>query len=386
MQRHENMIENIPEQLLYKQDKDEDVNIIIGENGGGKSTLLYELAEHFLDRGHEVVGIANTVHDKFDIRRKYFYSLKSSRGRRQTKEAIKNAIVNISDDNEQGLRNASRALEYVGFDPVIGFEVVSFHPNYEEIIDSFEDASKDIKEEIISLLKKLEYETSYRKIHWFEMGNYTFKDVNLISFTRLFPYESILKNLGIISGFEIFLSKQGKEIPLLRASSGELSVITSIVFLATVIKDRRTVILIDEPENSLHPKWQREYVKILLDIFYYYQPKIIVATHSPMVVNGTEMNVNKALIYKAENFNFYLQQSEPKNIEEMFYTFFEITTPENRFLSNLLVMHLNDLAGKKIDITTFKQRIGEIERSIYDERQTNLISKVYDIASDIQKN
>lgn len=380
------MLENIPEQLLYSDNFEEDVSIIVGENGCGKSTLLQYLANHYTVRSKDVIGIANSIHDKFENRSHNFHALRGRRGRRQTIETVRNAIINISKDNEQGLRNASRALEYVGFDPIIGFQVKQFHPKFEEIILNVDYLNSETKEILIANLSKLRYEGQYNKIIWFEMRGFSFKDINRISLSNLFSYESLLKKLNVINGLEFFLSKNNREIPLLHASSGELSLITSIIFLATIIKERKTIILIDEPENSLHPKWQKEYVKTILDIFYYYQPKIIIATHSPMIVNGAEMNVNNVLIYKAENFNFYLQQREPKNIEEIFYTFFEITTPENRFLSNLLVMHLNALASKEIDIFTFRQNIGDIERSIYDDRQANLISKVYEIALDIQRN
>lgn len=90
---------------------------------------------------------------------------------------------------------------------------------------------------------------------------------------------------------------------MLDASSGELALITSIVYISTVISER-TVILIDEPENSLHPKWQKQFVQILFDIFYFFQPKIIIATHSPLIVNGAELFTKDPKIFKADNFTF----------------------------------------------------------------------------------
>ncbi|WP_245337554.1 AAA family ATPase [Shinella sp. HZN7] len=52
----------------------------------------------------------------------------------------------------------------------------------------------------------------------------------------------------------------GEVIELLNASSGELALISSLVFLISSI-GQEPVILIDEPENSLHPRWQREYLE-----------------------------------------------------------------------------------------------------------------------------
>ena len=381
------MLEKIPLELLDENNKEEDVFIIIGENGCGKSTLLRYLANFYCDRRKIVVGIANTIHDKFDIRKSNFNSLKWSRGRRQTKEAIKKALVTISlRENEQGLKNAARALEYVGFDPTIGFSLNNFRLDFESRIMDSRLISEIDKDNLMGILSKLKYDRREPKITWFDIiDNSYYKNVASYSFTILFPYETILKKLRIIDGIDIYLSKDNQSIPLFFASSGELSLISSIIYISTVITPKNTVILIDEPENSLHPKWQKDYVKILLDIFYYYQPKIVIATHSPIILNGAEMSVNHPTIFKAYKFDFELQNSESKNIEEIFYDLFDVTTPENRFLSNLLVTYLNQLASRDIDIQSFQQRIEDIQNSTYDERQTELISKVLVIANDITK-
>lgn len=83
----------------------------------------------------------------------------------------------------------------------------------------------------------------------------------------------------------IFLKKQGTEIPLERASSGEIQLLTTLAFIASHITER-TAILIDEPENSLHPRWQRSYIDRLFDLFQSSEPKVIIATHAPVMVTA----------------------------------------------------------------------------------------------------
>jgi AAA15 family ATPase/GTPase len=191
-----------------------------------------------------------------------------------------------------------------------------------------------------------------------------------------------LKELKIIERIEVFLRKNQNTISMLDASSGELVLITSIVYLSTAINER-TVILIDEPENSLHPKWQKEYARILLDIFYLYQPKIIIATHSPLVISGAELFIKEPKIYKAENFTFILQKKEPLNMEEMYFRFFDITTPQNRFLSDRIVRLLNTLANEKISLDEFENAVKKIEVSSYDPQQIDVLKSVMDLASEI---
>lgn len=54
------------------------------------------------------------------------------------------------------------------------------------------------------------------------------------------------------------------------------------------IKDLRGIVLIDEIEAHLHPKWQRKFPKLLADTF----PKVqfIISTHTPMTILGLPKN------------------------------------------------------------------------------------------------
>lgn len=376
------MIENVPDQILNLDHFPEDVSILIGENGSGKSTLLNNLSNHFLKKGENVIALANSIHDKFDSQRRNFKTLRGRSGRKQARMTIKNALVNIAENDILRLKNASRALQYVGFDPVIGFKVEKLKPFFRDIISNsnFDDYEK---ERIGYLLDRSLIESNAaREIIWLEIDSFSFRELEKSSLTELFLFEPKLKELKIIERIEVFLRKNQNTISMLNASSGELVLITSIVYLSTTITER-TVILIDEPENSLHPKWQKEYARILLDIFYLYQPKIIIATHSPLIISGAELFIKDPKIYKAENFTFVLQIKEPLNMEEMYFRFFDITTPQNRFLSDRIVRLLNTLANDKISFQDFENAVKKIEVSSYDPQQIEVLKSVIELALEI---
>lgn len=376
-----NLINEIPQELLYLEHFQEDVSILIGENGSGKSTLLNNLSKHFLRNGKDVVAIANSIHDKFDSGHRNFMSLRGRSGRRQTRSTIKNALQNIAESDMQRLKYASRALSYVGFEPMIGFRIDRLNPGFKEIIsNSLLDDKK--KEQMSYLLEKTQRESRYEEIIWLQVDSFDFNEIEKSSLTELFLLETELRNLKIISRIEVFLKKKENTISMLEASSGELALITSIVYLSTVITES-TIILIDEPENSLHPKWQKEYAKILLDIFYLYQPKIIIATHSPLVVNGAELFIKDPKIYKADGFSFKIQNKEPLNVEELLFRFFDINTPQNRFLSDRIVRLLNLLAYEKMSFQEFEDNINRIELNSYDPKQIEVLRSVINLASQI---
>lgn len=86
----------------------------------------------------------------------------------------------------------------------------------------------------------------------------------------------------------------GPVTDLKRASSGQLSMVTAILALAAVMQDD-SLVLIDEPELSLHPEWQVKYISLLLETFSSYSGcHFVIATHSPLVV--AELPENATLI------------------------------------------------------------------------------------------
>jgi predicted ATP-binding protein involved in virulence len=89
--------------------------------------------------------------------------------------------------------------------------------------------------------------------------------------------------------------KQGKEFKIEDSSSGEYHFISGFIGLLAKIQEN-TLILIDEPENSLHPNWQMKYISFLKSIFKQFKScHFIVATHSHFLVSdldGNSSNIN----------------------------------------------------------------------------------------------
>ena len=77
----------------------------------------------------------------------------------------------------------------------------------------------------------------------------------------------------------------GKSLPLECLSSGEKN--DFIMFYNLIFDSQENgLVLVDEPEISLHIEWQEEYLDCLLDICKMNDLQAIVATHSPNIVNG----------------------------------------------------------------------------------------------------
>ncbi|MEZ7499838.1 AAA family ATPase [Flavobacterium sp. Arc3] len=368
-------IKNIPSQLLFPSNSDEDINILIGENGSGKSTLLNDISKFHLSQNSKVIAIANTIYDKFNSRNSRFKILRSSTGKTLARNTIVNAFKILAKDDLKRLRNVANTLVYIGFDPVISLKIKGVNPEFrEKLIDS--ELTSEEKEHLLYYLNRY-IDRAFHKENIVDINftNEKFEDLKNSYLLTMFLYEKQLKSLKLISGINIYLHKNNQHIPLNKASSGELTLVTSLIYLTSVITEN-CVILIDEPENSLHPKWQIEYITRLNELFYFYQPKIIVATHSPLIINGAEINIQNIKIFKGANGNFILEENEKINVEEIYQEYFDVTTPENRYLSENLIDKMNLLASKDIGLDKFTEEIKNIQDNSYDDKQIKLLDEV----------
>ncbi len=73
--------------------------------------------------------------------------------------------------------------------------------------------------------------------------------------------------------------------------------------------DRRSLLIIDEPETHLHPKWQVEYARLLIALVKAEIP-VLLTSHSPYMIQALKVFSEKEGI--ADLTNFYLAEREPK--------------------------------------------------------------------------
>ena len=103
------------------------------------------------------------------------------------------------------------------------------------------------------------------------------------------PKPQWLEEVSLLAEFDIFdvsniqfsKAKSGERFLLTEASSGELCVLFNVLAIAGAISDN-SLIIVDEPELSLHPEWQRDFLPLIGEIFSSYVGcHFLVATHSP---------------------------------------------------------------------------------------------------------
>lgn len=98
---------------------------------------------------------------------------------------------------------------------------------------------------------------------------------------RRFNFKSI--EIDKEKGF-VFKSQNGSILELTELSSGEqheVVLLFELLFKAT----ENSLVLIDEPEISLHVVWQKEFLNDLKEIINLQNIDIVIATHSPQIIN-----------------------------------------------------------------------------------------------------
>ncbi|EOC0583458.1 AAA family ATPase [Cronobacter dublinensis] len=139
---------------------------------------------------------------------------------------------------------------------------------------------------------------------------------------------------------DFYLEKQGYKI----ASGNIASGIKSLGMLDMLIKSgavaENSLLIVDEPEVNLHPKWQVLYAELICELVSL-GVDIIITTHSPYIIDALKHYSDK---YEVNN-QFYLTERFPNED----YTYFIDITHNVAHAINLLATPLRELNQEYLD-------------------------------------
>ncbi len=180
------------------------------------------------------------------------------------------------------------------------------------------------------------------------------------------------------------ISQDGRNIPIFKNSAGEKFDINELssgekqLFLRTLaikmLNPKNSIILIDEPEISLHPKWQQQIVDVYKKIGKNNQ--IIIATHSPHIL-GSVKKENIILLDRSDDGKIMI-----KTDEDLYDSYGQ---PTDRVLKDIMglestrnpkIFKLLEKAGELIDKNEYES---EKFKNKYNELREMLGSKDEDL-------
>ncbi|WP_175483529.1 AAA family ATPase [Amphritea atlantica] len=158
---------------------------------------------------------------------------------------------------------------------------------------------------------------------------------------------NILLNYDLIRLMDMKLHKREYgDMSLRRASSGEQCMLVMMLGIAGHINDS-SLIFIDEPEISLHPKWQEEFMSLLIRTFSQYRScQFFIATHSPQIVSQLEgkncfvTSLTKNEIFPSSYFN---DRSSDFQLAELF----DAPGSRNEYITRLAFSLLSKIKSRK---------------------------------------
>lgn len=165
-------------------------------------------------------------------------------------------------------------------------------------------------------------------------------DVDLRSIRRefyLLQAFSLLRRLDLLSltQCEVTRAKGKTAFDVANASSGEQQMLCSIFGLASAIRDE-ALVLIDEPELSLHPKRQIEFIDAIESLLKMVSGcHVILSTHSPVVVQAAQ-SLGAGIVQLGETHphSSVERPSTQLSVEQALVEVFDTPVPGSAHVSN----------------------------------------------------
>lgn len=245
--------------------------IFVGENGIGKTSILKELSNYNESKYIQKINSVSSIFIPHDI--KYHEILKY----------ITNGI--------KGTLNMSYGTPTKSLSELLGDTDDLYKNDYPQNIDSAKEIFKPyIKNEIVNNLTiNLDNEKIKTAIN---------KNVSI---------NDLLSHALNISGISNS-NNELKEKYIDNNSSGEQEIILRLKYIQFYLSKNTDLIIIDEPENSLHPKWQLKILNILQNSVLQSsannkEKQFFIATHSENVLKSAFNRANTLILrlYRYKN-------------------------------------------------------------------------------------
>jgi ABC-type cobalamin/Fe3+-siderophores transport system ATPase subunit len=275
--------------LLRRADERPFTAYVIGNNGAGKSFLLSELAGSLTERNIRSVGVSFGAHDRFTLLHSKFKYLGESR--RQGGAASQRTLT---------------MLKHIAWDlslaHVLEKALALLHFRHQIYL-----VPTDIPDEMLRTQENARF---------------------VIKLSHDNKTQIIRESKG--RAFEPALLREGSsEIVRFRElSSGERHV---FLMLAKIVYSAKpdTVILIDEPEISLHVHWQQVLPQLFSELSKMLSCSFVIATHSPTLVANVRDNQSVCFLAR-DGFLTPIPPAQRQSVETILMEGFEIYTPHNR--------------------------------------------------------
>ena len=407
-------------------------SVLIGTNGAGKSMLMKEIVDFFLDlhaciNGTEqrissankgrLKGISYHIDDldcevirlekNYFVRIDgYFRSLKELRlpaivGSAQTKYDVPyykyvGAHVNGSmisssaiafrllfalseqmDDEQR--KNICSILDFIGYDHRVSLSYTMVKKDKKDGAVKESIAQRVDKDREYNQLDKKEKNTKTNQLYNFyktkTASGKAQHDYNIDFDSDTITGDPIdelryiykLKQYDLVNNStNVIFHKQGCDITSEEMSSGEFDMLATVLSITAAADYPHTLMLLDEPELSLHPNWQMTLIDNLDRALRNKVCHLLIATHSHMIVSDLPMKRSSVIqAEKDENGNLksttISESTYGWSAEEVLLKVFKTATDRNRYFGERIGKLLERMGNNTISPKEVRDELNELQ-------------------------
>ena len=375
------------------------LNIIVGSNGVGKSTVLLAISKCISWYLARVVNLSNgkglTISDEeirknahfanieIDIDVNYKWNLFKTKLRKGVQHLEKSNLMNVKRyilDNVNFEEDSNVPLiAYYGVNRSVQEIPIKLHRTKNNSVFNAYDNALAAGANFRRFFEWLREREDIENQEKVENRNFDYTDRQLEAvrgaITQALPQFNNLKVKR--SPRAITIEKDGDEFKIENFSDGEKCFITLVGDIArrlamatplstSPLTDGQGIILIDEIDLHFHPKWQIEITDKLKTIFPNCQ--FIITTHSPYILSAIKNNDDeKIFVIKNGELSSFSIDAYGKEVNDLLEYYFEVPTLRNSQVQNHIDALDALLAQGKVFTQEYDDKLNELKNILKDD-------------------
>lgn len=180
-----------------------------------------------------------------------------------------------------------------------------------------------------------------------------------------------LKQLDLLDSTIVYFYKLGNAIATEDMSSGEFAMLSTILSIsAAAANEQHTLVLLDEPELSLHPNWQMTIIDYLDKALANQSCHLLIATHSHLLVSDLPNDRSQVIQMEKDMQGNLIASPIPEctygwSAEEVLLKVFKTATDRNRYFGERIGKLLEQMANNSI-------KPGDVQEELKDLQEISL--------------
>lgn len=284
------------------------------------------------------------------------------------------ALKENMDDRQR--QNLSSILDFIGYDHTItlNYSIVlkskkngSVYDHVLQHVQKDKEYSKLTSEQRSNKVREL-YDF-YKNKEFAKQPTYNYDidiDQNSLAANEDLNYIYKLKQYDLVQAASVVFYKNGTQIASEEMSSGEFAMLSMVLSISTASSDSHTLILIDEPELSLHPNWQMTIIDNLDRALKDQACHLLIATHSHMLVSDLPMNRSSVSQWEKDDDGNLIANRIGENTygwsaEEVLLKVFKTATDRNRYFGERIAKLLEQMGNDTISKEAVADELNELQ-------------------------